>query len=69
MQILDNEMSRLALYARGAFALSVVVSIGMIVYVHQAQEQEQARLHQGVIADLERQRLKREAREARSNGS
>lgn len=62
-------MSRFSVYARSVFAVSIIVSIGMIAYVHHAQEQEIARLHEGVIADLERQRLKREAMEARSNGS
>lgn len=51
-------MSRSSLFARGTLALSVVFSIGLIAYVHRSQELEQARLHEGVLADLERQQRK-----------
>lgn len=45
----------------------VAVTIGTIGYVHYAQELERLELKKGVERDLERQRLKALAKEAREN--
>lgn len=37
---------------------SVVASLGTIFYVHYKQEVERAELHEGVIKDVERQRMR-----------
>ena len=37
---------------------SVVGTVTLIYYVHRSQEEERARLHEGVVRDLERQRYK-----------
>ncbi|KAK8194377.1 hypothetical protein M8818_007567 [Zalaria obscura] len=35
-------------------------ALGIIVFVHYAQQAEKAAMHQGVIRDMEQQRLKKE---------
>jgi len=35
-------------------------AIGTIVFVHSAQQAEKAAMHQGVVRDMEQQRLKKE---------
>ncbi|KAL1296589.1 hypothetical protein AAFC00_000085 [Neodothiora populina] len=35
-------------------------ALGIIVFVHYAQKSEKAAMHEGVIHDMERQRLKKE---------
>ncbi|KAF2758822.1 hypothetical protein EJ05DRAFT_500337 [Pseudovirgaria hyperparasitica] len=41
-------------------ALTSLSAIGIVVFVHQAQTNDKAAMHAGVIRDLEQQRLKRE---------
>ncbi|KAL9057322.1 MAG: hypothetical protein Q9162_002396 [Coniocarpon cinnabarinum] len=37
-----------------------ISAIGVVVFVHFAQKWEQAAMHQGVVRDMEQQRVKRE---------
>jgi len=49
-----SRASKLTLGATSLFALST------IVFVHFQQQAEQAAMHQGVVRDMEQQRIKRE---------
>jgi len=51
------------------FAGSSAICVGCIWYVFWLQSEERRQLRQGVIKDLERQRLKRIQREARANAA
>uniref|UniRef100_A0A023FQS6 Uncharacterized protein n=1 Tax=Amblyomma cajennense TaxID=34607 RepID=A0A023FQS6_AMBCJ len=44
--------------AKFCLAGSVAVSAGIVFYVHYRQEVERSQLHEGVIKDLERQRMR-----------
>lgn len=44
--------------AKACLACSVAVSSGIVFYVHYKQEVERTQLHEGVIKDLERQRMR-----------
>lgn len=44
--------------AKACLAGSVAVSLGIVFYVHYKQEVERTQLHEGVIKDLERQRMR-----------
>ena len=50
-------------------AASVVVSIGVIYYVHNQQEVEKQRMHLGVIKDIERQKFKQSLKQIQNNTS
>ena len=49
--------------AKVALGTAVVTAAAMISYVHLKQEWERERLHQGVIKDKERQRLRKSQKE------
>lgn len=42
-----------------ALGIAAVSAVAMISYIHLKQEWEREKLHQGVIKDMERQRLKK----------
>lgn len=44
--------------AKVCLAGSVAVSLGIVFYVHYKQEVDRLQLHEGVIKDLERQRMR-----------
>lgn len=44
--------------AKVCLAASVAASLGIIFYVHYRQEVDRVQLHEGVIKDLERQRMR-----------
>uniref|UniRef100_A0A131XKD1 Uncharacterized protein n=1 Tax=Hyalomma excavatum TaxID=257692 RepID=A0A131XKD1_9ACAR len=44
--------------AKVCLAGSVAASLGIIFYVHYRQEVDRVQLHEGVIKDLERQRMR-----------
>uniref|UniRef100_A0A2R5L5B5 Protein pet117 log mitochondrial n=1 Tax=Ornithodoros turicata TaxID=34597 RepID=A0A2R5L5B5_9ACAR len=44
--------------AKICFVSSVTVSLGIIGYVHYRQQVEREQLHEGVIRDVERQRMR-----------
>ncbi|KAI9709763.1 MAG: hypothetical protein M1820_003166 [Bogoriella megaspora] len=46
--------------AKITLASTTLGAIGIIVFVHYAQQAEKAAMHAGVIRDMEQQRLKRE---------
>ncbi|PMD65834.1 uncharacterized protein K444DRAFT_517662 [Hyaloscypha bicolor E] len=50
-------MSRVA---KLTLAGTSLFAIGTIVFVHHAQQAEKAAMHQGVVRDVEQQRLKKE---------
>ncbi|OCK77536.1 hypothetical protein K432DRAFT_304012 [Lepidopterella palustris CBS 459.81] len=50
-------MSRAAKLTLAATSLS---AIGIVIFVHHAQQAEKAAMHAGVIRDFEQQRLKKE---------
>lgn len=54
-RLLDEVMSTMA---KLCLAGSVSVSAGIVFYVHYRQEAERTQLHEGVIKDLERQRMR-----------
>lgn len=45
--------------SRVVLGASLLGAVSMVTYVHLKQEWEKAKLHDGVIKDLERQELKR----------
>ncbi|KAE9375518.1 hypothetical protein N431DRAFT_463600 [Stipitochalara longipes BDJ] len=46
--------------AKLTLAGTSLFAIGTIVFVHHAQQAEKAAMHQGVVRDVEQQRLKKE---------
>lgn len=44
--------------AKVCLAASVAASLGIVFYVHYRQEVDRLQLHEGVIKDLERQRMR-----------
>ncbi|KAK3071183.1 hypothetical protein LTR53_009094 [Teratosphaeriaceae sp. CCFEE 6253] len=46
--------------AKATLATTLLGTIGIVVFVHQQQKNDKAAMHQGVIRDLEQQRIKRE---------
>ncbi|KAF2453486.1 putative cytochrome c oxidase assembly protein [Lineolata rhizophorae] len=46
--------------AKATLLSTTLGAIGIIVFVHYTQRAEKAAMHDGVLRDLERQRLKRE---------
>ena len=50
----------MSIFSRAAIVLSGVVSVWIVMKVHEEQENDRLRLHQGVIMDEERQAKKRQ---------
>ncbi len=48
---------------------SVVVSIGIIYYVHNQQEVERQKMHSGVIRDIQRQEYRKQMKSQESQKS
>ncbi|XP_003339719.1 protein PET117 homolog, mitochondrial [Monodelphis domestica] len=46
--------------SKAVLSLSVVLTVGTVIGVHLRQKQDQQRLREGVIRDIERQNRKRE---------
>ncbi|KAM0719993.1 hypothetical protein Q7P37_004128 [Cladosporium fusiforme] len=46
--------------AKTTLATTVLGTIGIVYFVHQQQVSDKAAMHQGVIRDMEQQRIKRE---------
>ncbi|KAK3669180.1 hypothetical protein LTR78_010934 [Recurvomyces mirabilis] len=46
--------------AKITLATTTLSAIGIVVFVHQQQKSDKAAMHQGVIRDMEQQRVKRE---------
>lgn len=46
-----------------ALGTAAISAVAMISYIHLKQEWEREKLHQGVIKDMERQRLKKHKKE------
>lgn len=44
--------------AKACLVGSITASLGIVFYVHYKQEVERTQLHEGVIKDLERQRMR-----------
>ncbi|EON67110.1 hypothetical protein W97_06363 [Coniosporium apollinis CBS 100218] len=46
--------------AKMTLAATTVSAIGIVVFVHYAQQAEKAAMHAGVVRDMEQQRIKKE---------
>ncbi|KAF2483290.1 hypothetical protein BDY17DRAFT_250058 [Neohortaea acidophila] len=46
--------------AKLTLASTTAAALGVVVFVHYQQRADQAAMHQGVVRDMEQQRLKRE---------
>ncbi|KAK5109327.1 hypothetical protein LTR62_007096 [Meristemomyces frigidus] len=46
--------------AKLTLATTTLSAIGVVIFVHQQQVSDKAAMHQGVIRDMEQQRVKRE---------
>ena len=55
--------------ARGVLVLSSLASIGFIFYAHDQQVRERARMHEGVLRDLAREKEEEAAAAAAGGGA
>uniref|UniRef100_A0A1L8E0T0 Putative pet assembly of cytochrome c oxidase n=1 Tax=Nyssomyia neivai TaxID=330878 RepID=A0A1L8E0T0_9DIPT len=49
----------MSLLAKTTLGLSCAVSLGIIGYVHYQQKDDRAKLHEGVLRDIERQQMRK----------
>ncbi len=57
----QQQPTRMSILSKAILVCSVLGSTALIYHVHTSQEEERARLHEGVIRDQERQRFKEAA--------
>uniref|UniRef100_A0A1L8DZZ6 Protein pet117 log mitochondrial n=1 Tax=Nyssomyia neivai TaxID=330878 RepID=A0A1L8DZZ6_9DIPT len=49
----------MSMLAKTTLGLSCAVSLGIIGYVHYKQKDDRAKLHEGVLRDIERQQMRK----------
>lgn len=49
----------MSILARFTFGGCVIVSVGIVGYVHYRQQEERQKMHEGVVRDIERQHMRK----------